>query len=473
MTRVVILGAGFAGQTAALYLRKELGKDDTVTVVAPFSYFTYYPSLVWVGVGRMSEDRPIFDLEPVYKRHGIQFKKGWAREVYPDQQEVMMEKENGETERVPYDYLVNATGPYLNFEGTPGLGPHGGYTQSICTIGHAKQCRDAYLEQIQRMEKGEQVNIVIGTGHGMSTCQGAALEYITNLHRDLLRRKVRDKAKIMWLSNEPRLGDLGVGGISARSRGYIMDSETFAKSLYAEQDIYYQTQSAVTGVEQGKIHWENYEGEQGETEFDFAMLIPQFKGRPIRYVDAEGNDITGKMTNPLGFTLVDGGYGKPWGEINDKDWPSTYQSPVYKNIFAAGIAFAPPGSISKPFVNKNGTNITSVAPRTGMASGITGKIVAYNILDMIQGKEPTHREALSGMPGACIASIDKSTWNGSAATIIMYPVAPNFRRYPEYGRDLNITSMEIGLAGAWMKRLLHTGFIYKMKGLPGWTMIPE
>ncbi|HBI03080.1 MAG TPA: sulfide:quinone reductase, partial [Paenibacillaceae bacterium] len=176
---------------------------------------------------------------------------------------------------------------------------------------------------------------------------------------------------------------------------------------------------------------------------------------------------------PLGFTLVDGGYGKPWGEINDKDWPSTYQSPVYKNIFAAGIAFAPPGSISKPFVNKNGTNITSVAPRTGMASGITGKIVAYNILDMIQGKEPTHREALSGMPGACIASIDKSTWNGSAATIIMYPVAPNFRRYPEYGRDLNITSMEIGLAGAWMKRLLHTGFIYKMKGLPGWTMIPE
>lgn len=46
MTRVVILGAGFAGQTAAHYLRKELGKDDTVTVVAPFSYFTYYPSLV-------------------------------------------------------------------------------------------------------------------------------------------------------------------------------------------------------------------------------------------------------------------------------------------------------------------------------------------------------------------------------------------------------------------------------------------
>ncbi len=35
MSRVVILGAGISGHTAAAYARKWLGRDDTVTVVSP------------------------------------------------------------------------------------------------------------------------------------------------------------------------------------------------------------------------------------------------------------------------------------------------------------------------------------------------------------------------------------------------------------------------------------------------------
>lgn len=54
MAKVVILGAGFSGQTAALYLRKELGKDHDVIVINPWPRFTYIPSLVWVGIGQMA-----------------------------------------------------------------------------------------------------------------------------------------------------------------------------------------------------------------------------------------------------------------------------------------------------------------------------------------------------------------------------------------------------------------------------------
>lgn len=226
-------------------------------------------------------------------------------------------------------------------------------------------------------------------------------------------------------------------------------------------------------MENGKVYWENYEGELGETEYDFAMLIPQFRGTSIKYIDRDGNDITSKLTNPGGFTLVDGGYGKQWGDLKASDWPSSYQSPFYKNMYAAGIAFAPPGSISKPHTTKNGTVITATAPRTGMASGIIGKIAALNIVDMIEGREPSHRESMAQMPGACIASIGKSVRNGSAASIVMYPVTPDYERYPEYGRDLKATDMEVGLAGAWIKRTLHSMFIYKMKGNPGWSFIPE
>ena len=55
----------------------------------------------------------------------------------------------------------------------------------------------------------------------------------------------------------------------------------------------------------------------------------------------------------------------------------------------------------------------------------------------------------------------------------MYPVVPDYARFPGYGRSLDDTTGEIGLAGHWMKNLLHYMFIYKAKGLPGWSFIPE
>ncbi|MBO8157146.1 MAG: hypothetical protein H0Z32_11850 [Bacillaceae bacterium] len=49
MAKVVVIGTGFSGQTAALYLRKNLGKEHDVTVINPWPRFTYIPSFVWVG----------------------------------------------------------------------------------------------------------------------------------------------------------------------------------------------------------------------------------------------------------------------------------------------------------------------------------------------------------------------------------------------------------------------------------------
>jgi sulfide:quinone oxidoreductase len=78
------------------------------------------------------------------------------------------------------------------------------------------------------------------------------------------------------------------------------------------------------------------------------------------------------------------------------------------------------------------------------------------------------------MFAACIASMGDSLWDGAAATIVIYPVVPDQRRFPnEQGRDLFVTHMEMGLAGAWMKRVIHTTFMYKFRGYPGWTIIPE
>ena len=81
---------------------------------------------------------------------------------------------------------------------------------------------------------------------------------------------------------------------------------------------------------------------------------------------------------------VDADYsGKPFEEWSVEDWPSIYRNPVYKNHFAPGIAFAPPHQISKPMKSPDGLLITPSPPRTGMPSGVTGKIIALNLADLI------------------------------------------------------------------------------------------
>ena len=55
MTKVVVIGAGFAGQTAALYLGSALGKKHDITVINKYDIFGYTPSWVWV---RWSRKRP-------------------------------------------------------------------------------------------------------------------------------------------------------------------------------------------------------------------------------------------------------------------------------------------------------------------------------------------------------------------------------------------------------------------------------
>jgi sulfide:quinone oxidoreductase len=72
-----------------------------------------------------------------------------------------------------------------------------------------------------------------------------------------------------------------------------------------------------------------------------------------------------------------------------------------------------------------------------------------------------------------IVVLGAGIFSKTAASITVYPVVPDFERYPEYGRDLLYTFGEIGLAGHWIKLLLHYRFIYKAKLKPFWFMLPE
>ena len=83
MADVVVLGAGVSGHTAALHLRRMLGKNHRVTVVSPNSQWNWIPSNIWVGVGEMQVKDVTFPLAPVYQRKGIDFEQAKAVAIWP------------------------------------------------------------------------------------------------------------------------------------------------------------------------------------------------------------------------------------------------------------------------------------------------------------------------------------------------------------------------------------------------------
>jgi sulfide:quinone oxidoreductase len=489
MARLVVLGGGVSGHTAATFAAKWLGSAHEVVVVTPNKKWNWIPSNIWVGVGQMTADDVTFDLAPVYSKAGINYKQAKAVSINPEGKdgsdksfvtiEYTEDDKVGQSEEVEYDYLINATGPKLNFGATPGLGEGsqlGEHTVSVCTADHAVHASEELQKCIKKMKDGERQKFLIGTGHGMCTCQGAAFEYIFNIEHELKKAGVRDLADIKWISNESFLGDFGVGGLHMKAMGFAVSSKIFAESLFTERNVDWIVGAHVNKVESGKISYELLDGTTDEESFDFSMLIPPFAGVGIKAFAKDGSDITDTMFAPNGFLKVDANYGAgAYENWKASDWPKTYQNPSYGNVFACGIAFAPPHPISKPMKSPNGTMIGPTPPRTGMPSGIMGKAVAHSICDRIlKGEDaPLHEASMAEMGAACVASAGKGVFSGTAAAMTIYPVVPDFEKYPGTGRDTDYTFGEIGLAGHWIKHILHHLFMYKAKLNPGWTMIPE
>jgi len=485
MARTVILGAGIAGHTAALHLRRLLPKQHEVVVVSPNSMWNWIPSNIWVGVGQMDTKQVTFPLRPIYKRKGIEFHQAMATELHgegsPDRPRSHVTVQytdparQGQIVQLDYDYLINATGPKLTFEATPGLGPQAN-SWSVCTAGHAEETAAALHAAIAKLKAGQPQTFLIGMGHGTCTCQGAAFEYTFNVEDQLVKAGVRDKAEVIYITNEVNLGDFGMDGMNFGSKQGVIPSQMFTESLFRERGVKAILAAHVERVDPGVVHYELLDGSKGEQRFDFAMLLPPFRGADLQAFDAQGADITAEVFAPSGFMKVDADYTpKPYEQWQADDWPRTYQSVKYDNVWAAGIAFAPPHQMSKPHQTPNGTMIAPAPPRTGMPSGVIGRAVAKTIAGRIKHgtTAKVHTASMAQMGAACIASAGTGWRDGKAAAMTVFPIIPDKAKYGPAGRDTKQTYGEIGLSAHWMKAMLHYLFIYKAKARPLWYLIPE
>src|SRR3989338_2266962 len=336
MARIVIIGASTGGLPAAYEMKAMLGNKHEVTVISNTETFHFVPSNPWVAVGRRARKKISFPLRPHLEKKDIKFIPEAAQKIDTQRNEIVTSIGTV----VPYDYLVIATGPKLAFEEIEGFGPEKN-TVSICTVHQAEEAYEKYQEFVK--EPGP---IIVGAVQGAS-CFGPAYEFAFILDTDLRRKKIRKKVSIIFVTSEPYIGHMGLGGVG--------DSKGIMEHEFRERHINWQTNAKVKKVEQGKMTIEIAGGGEKELPFKYSMMIPAFKG-----VDAVAQ-VEG-LCNPKGFVIVD-----------------QYQrSPKYPNIYAAGVCIAiPPVEV---------TTVPTGAPKTGYMIESMVTAIVHNIKDSIDGK---------------------------------------------------------------------------------------
>jgi sulfide:quinone oxidoreductase len=201
--RIVILGAGLGGAIAAFEIRNAVGDRADVSVVTQGDTFHFVPSNPWVAVHWRKREAIEVKLPPVFMKKGISFSGVGAKRVSPTDNRI----ELNDGSSLTYDYLVIATGPELAFDEIQGLGPHGGFTQSICHVDHAETAAAAFDRFVENPGP-----IVVGAVQGAS-CFGPAYEFAMILDTELKRRKIRDKVPMTFVTSEPYVGHLGLDGV--------------------------------------------------------------------------------------------------------------------------------------------------------------------------------------------------------------------------------------------------------------------
>ena len=95
-------------------------------------------------------------------------------------------------------------------------------TEPLGRVGHAVQAARALDGVIEKLGAGQRQTLVIGMGHGMCTCEGAAFEYTFNVEHELRTRGLRDLADVIPLQDlRARIGEVPGGEIWVHCRsGY-------------------------------------------------------------------------------------------------------------------------------------------------------------------------------------------------------------------------------------------------------------
>ena len=389
MAHIIVIGAGIGGVPCAYELRKRLGKMHRVTLVGTSPYFEFTPSNPWIAVGWRKCDATRVAMQQPLESKGIQWIADAVESIDAPKNSVRL-RGGGE---LAYDYLVITTGPKLAFDEVPGLGPTG-FTQSVCTQEHALKAWEQYQEFIR--EPGP---IIVGAAGGAS-CFGPAYEFAMILDTDLRKRKLRDRVPMTFVTSEPYIGHMGLGGVG--------DSKGLMESELRQRHIKWITNAKVTNVTAGEMKVAEHD-EEGKPKkehalpFKYSMVIPAFKG-----VDAVAG--VPELCNPRGFVVID----------------TNQRSKKYRNIFSAGVCVAIPPVEQTP--------VATGAPKTGYMIESMVSAICENIVAELEGKPATAQATWNAI---CLADFGDS----GAAFVALPQIPPRNVTWAKVGKWVHLAKV--------------------------------
>jgi sulfide:quinone oxidoreductase len=360
MAHIVVLGGGIGGVSSAYDLKQAIRREDRITLVSNKPFFQFTPSNPWVAVKWRTKNDITIDLASVLPKHGVAFSAAGAARVHADSNRV----ELGDGTFLDYDYLVIATGPELAFDEIEGLGPDKN-SYSVCDVDHAAGANARWEEFCKNPGP-----IVVGAVQGAS-CYGPAYKFAMIMDADLRKRRIRDKVPMTFVTAEPYIGHLGVGGVG--------DTKGVLESEMRQRHIKWIVNAKVDKVDTDKMHVTEVDDDgkpkkAHELAFKFSMMIPAFRGiAAVRGIEG--------LANPRGFIVVD----------------KHQRNPKYRNVFGVGvcIAIAPLEQTPLPVgVPKTGYMIESMVTAT-----------ALNIGQLVRGEEATHEATWNAI---CLADFGDS-----------------------------------------------------------------
>ena len=389
MAHVVVLGAGLGGMPAAYDLKKALGKAHDVTLINAAEAFQFTPSNPWIAVGWRTPEQISVPIRERVEKKGIRFIAQSVTMLDPAARRLLL----ADGSVVDYDYLVVTTGPKLAFDEIPGLGPQG-HTHSICTTPHAVEAHRAYEAFLK--DPGP---VVVGAVQGAS-CFGPAYEFAMILDADLRRRKLRDRVPMTFVTSEPYIGHMGLGGVGD-SRG-MLESELRQRHI----PCIVNAKVLEARADSVRVAEHNEAGEalrERNLPSRFTMFIPAFRG-------VEAVAAVKDLCNPRGFVVID----------------EHQRNPRYPHIFAAGVCVAIPPVEATP--------VPTGAPKTGYMIESMVTAIVENIQHELAGKIPDHKATWNAI---CLADMGDT----GVAFVALPQIPPRNTTWARKGRWVHLAKI--------------------------------
>jgi sulfide:quinone oxidoreductase len=227
-TRVLILGAGFAGLELSTRLALELADDVDVTLIDQNDAFVFGFTKLDVMFGRSAMDEVRLPYREIAKPN-VAFRQESIVSIDPDQKRVVTDRGTHEA-----DFLVVALGADLAPEATPGF-VEAGY--EFYSPEGAARVRTAIAD----FSGGR---VVIGVLGGFFKCPPAPYETAFMMHDHLVDRGLRDASTIQVVTPLPKpipVSDEVSGAIigALDSRGITYSHASFTERLDSTTKVAY------------------------------------------------------------------------------------------------------------------------------------------------------------------------------------------------------------------------------------------